>query len=209
MEEFVPPAFKADSFNCPLCKAYSHQLWHVCGFYESGCTSIPSLYIAFCSKCNKYSIWHEKKMVFPTLSNAPMPNPDLFDDVKSDYLEARNILSDSPRGAAAILRLSIEKLCKKLGDPSLSLDENIGKLVKEKGLSPRIQKALDSVRVIGNNAVHPGRIDLNDNPKTANTLFQLVNVIAQQLITDEKEVDDLFDKSLSDGEKNHIKKRDS
>jgi hypothetical protein len=50
------------------------------------------------------------------------------------------------------------------------ITKDIGSFVK-KGLSPKIQKALDIVRVVGNESVPPGQIDLNDNPATTTKLF--------------------------------------
>ena len=84
--------------------------------------------------------------------------------------------------------------------------EGIGKLVK-KGLDPKIQKALDIVRVTGNDAVHPGQINLNDTPEVAERLFKLVNVIVESLITVPKEIDNIYD-TISDGKKEAIQKRD-
>ncbi len=54
-------------------------------------------------------------MVHPTGGVAPFPHPDLPDDddkdhMKDDYLEAGVVVSQSPRSAAALLRLIIEKL---------------------------------------------------------------------------------------------------
>ena len=210
MENYTSPTFQGEAFHCPNCNTFAHQIWFTEYHAATGSFSETSgLDSAYCSKCTKYSLWLDEKMIHPRSSNIPMPNPDLYDDVKLDYLEARNIFTDSPRGSAAILRLSIEKLCKELGDENSSLDENIGKLIEERGLSPRIQKALDTVRVIRNNAVHPGRIDLDDSPETAQQMFQLINIIAQQLITDENSVDSLFNDSLSEGEKQHVQDRDS
>jgi hypothetical protein len=40
------------------------------------------------------------------------------DEVKLDYEEAALIAQQSPRGAAALLRLALENLCNHLGDPS-------------------------------------------------------------------------------------------
>jgi len=57
-----------------------------------------------------------------------------------------------------------------------------------KGLDPLVQQALDIVRVIGNEAVHPGVMDLKDDRETAATLFGLVNAIADQMITHPKTV---------------------
>jgi hypothetical protein len=82
------------------------------------------------------------------------------DDLKRDYEEARAILNRSPRGAAALLRRAIQKLCMHLpGDESKDICVDIGAVVR-KGLAERVQEALDAVRVIRNDAVHPGMIDL-------------------------------------------------
>jgi hypothetical protein len=112
----------------------------------------------------------------------------------------------SPRGAAALLRLCIQKLCDALGQEGKKLDDAIASLVKD-GLDPRVQKALDTVRVIGNNAVHPGSIDLRDDVATATTLFSLVNLIAEKMITVPKHVDEVYE-SLPQSAKNRITKRD-
>lgn len=85
------------------------------------------------------------------------------------------------------------------------INDDIGALV-ETGLPLKIQQALDIVRVVGNNAVHPGEIDLRDDNESALKLFRLVNMIVEALITQPKEVDALFDK-LPEGAKNAIKER--
>jgi len=90
-----------------------------------------------------------------------MPNPDLPDELFRDFDEAREIVDGSLRGAAALLRLVIRKLCAHLGEKGKDINADIASLVA-KGLNPLVQKALDVVRVIGNEAVHPGTIDLRD-----------------------------------------------
>ncbi len=102
-----------------------------------------------------------------------IPNPDLPDHIIRDYEEARGILRDSPRGAAALLRLCVQKLCMHLGEKGKNIDDDIASLVS-KGLNPLVQKSLDIVRVIGNEAVHPGVIDLNDDRDTASQLLILI-----------------------------------
>src|SRR5258708_1373455 len=112
----------------------------------------------------------------------------------------------SARGAAALLRLCIQKLCVEFGEPGNDLNKDIGSLVK-KGLDVRIQQALDVVRVIGNEAVHPGLIDLRDERDTATKLFGLVNMIADRMITQEEHVSSMYD-ALPEAKRKGIDHRD-
>jgi hypothetical protein len=130
-------------------------------------------------------------MIFPDVGDAPLLNGDLPDDVLADYEEARSILSQSPRGAAALLRLAIQKLCAELGEPGKNINEDIASLVR-KGLPVQVQQALDAVRVVGNEAVHPGQIEVSDNPAIAATLFGLVNFIAEKMISEPKAIEQIY-----------------
>jgi len=49
-------------------------------------------------------------MIRPNVSNAPLPHEDMPDDVKEIYEEARQVSVFSQRAAAALLRVSLEKL---------------------------------------------------------------------------------------------------
>ncbi len=104
-----------------------------------------------------------------------------------------------------MLRLAIQKLCIHLGQPGKNINNDIKALVQG-GLDPRVQKALDVVRVIGNNAVHPGEIDVDDL-ETAETLFRLVNLIAEKMITEPKHLDDVYN-DLPAAVREAIEKRD-
>jgi hypothetical protein len=146
-------------------------------------------------------------MVYPDSSQAPLPNPDLPDDIKTDYEEARKIINRSPRGAAALLRLCIQKLCAFLGESGTNINSDIAALVK-KGLNPKIQKSLDIVRVIGNEAVHPGTIDLRDNIEVAIQLCKIINIVADAMITQPKLIDSMYS-ALPEEKKEQIEKRDS
>ncbi|MCY4095715.1 MAG: DUF4145 domain-containing protein [Gammaproteobacteria bacterium] len=137
----------------------------------------------------------------------PPPHVDIPEKIKSEYEEARAILNDSPRGAAAMLRLAVQKLCDYLEQKPVNLNECIGKWVKA-GLDKRVQEALDSVRVIGNHAVHPGTIDLNDNREIAVSLFEVFNFIIEKKISDEKRMAELYEKVIPEDEKRKISKRD-
>ena len=206
------PKHKAKAFCCPHCGVYARQSWR-----QLWCNAVPvagsvpavadDVDIAQCDNCDRASIWHNSKMVYPETSPVALPNPDLNQDIQEDYKEASAILNKSTRGAAALLRLAIQKLSQQLGESGKDINRDIGNLVK-KGLSVKIQKSLDLVRVIGNEAVHPGQIDLRDNKDTAAKLFELVNLIAQNMITEPKEIDQLY-QSLPETKKKQIKKRDS
>ena len=154
-------------------------------------TRFHNTFISRCFNCMDVSIWIHDKLVYPQRGEAPPANPNLPDDIRRDYDEASSILDLSPRGAAALIRLAIQKLCKGLGQPGKNLNDDIGKLV-ENGLDKRIQQALDAVRVIGNNAVHPGQIDLSDNRAAAESLFRLLNLIAEKMISEPKHVEEVY-----------------
>ena len=209
MIPFKAPVFEEESFNCPHCNAYSHQTWYKTsdGHHgHGGYADIPNLMIAWCTHCSQYSLWLNDKMIYPEESGIQMPNPDLRDDIKDDYNEARSIVNKSPRGAVALLRLCVQKLCEQLGQPGKNINDDIKKLVKE-GLPPDIQRALDIVRVIGNDTVHPGKMDLKDDVETANKLFELVNIIAQVMITQPKGIKQLYE-SLPEHKRKGIENRD-
>ena len=84
--------------------------------------------------------------------------------------------------------------------------QDIKELVS-KGLPSAVQKSLDAVRVIGNEAVHPGQIDLRDDVETAQVLFKLVNLIAEKMITEPKEVESIY-ASLPESKRQQIERRD-
>jgi len=209
MVEYVAPKLNQSAFHCPFCKAYAHQIWkgvyHQVPGYEQ--TMVDVLNTSTCSRCEKVAVWYKDYMLYPANSVAPLPLEDMPEDVKSDFNEARIVVSASPRSAAALLRLGLQKLMPHLGEKGKNLDDDIASLVS-KGLSPKIQKALDTVRVIGNNAVHPGLIDMKDNLDTAIRLFELTNIIVEVTIVQDKLIDDMYDK-LPESSKEAIKKRDT
>ena len=193
MIPYTPPTFELSAYNCPHCGAYANQYWAKVYYGSSGggVTGISNLTYSQCKHCDNYVIWRNSKMIFPDTGGAPMPNNDLPEEIKADYEEARTILNKSPRGAAALLRLCIQKLCKDLGESGKDINKDIGNLVK-KGLPIKVQQSLDIVRVIGNDAVHPGQMDLKDDVETATKLFVITNFIAEVMITQPKEVEKLF-----------------
>jgi len=147
--------------------------------------------ISRCYNCKEISVWIHDKIVYPNTKIDIKPNSDLPEHIQSLFNEAREIAELSPKGAAALLRLCIQHLCKELGESGKKIDKDIASLVS-KGLNPLVQKALDVVRVIGNEAVHPGEINLDDDKGIAIKLFGLVNLISEQMISHPKHVEGLY-----------------
>ena len=130
------------------------------------------------------------------------------DSIRKDYMEASTIAAESPRAAAALLRLVVEKLCHRaVNDESKSLNDCIKQLVRDGSFSERIQKAADVVRIVGNNAVHPGEISLDDDLDTVDSLFKLVNLICHDTITQPRMVNEMY-ASLPAKDLSTIGKRD-
>ena len=168
--------------------------------------SVWNLHLSECYNCKKLSVWVRDRLLFPATKPGLPPNPDLPDDIIHDFEEALEIVNASPRGAASLLRLCIQKLCIHLGEKGKSIDDDIASLVV-KGLNPLVQQSLDIVRVIGNEAVHPGVMDLKDDRDTAMRLFELVNSIADQMITHPKAVKEMYSK-LPEAKRKGIENRD-
>ena len=164
--------------------------------------------VASCQLCNKFTLWVGEDLVYPRKTSLPQVNPNMDEEIKLLYQEAATIFADSPRGATALLRLALQKLLGQIGKGGKSINDDIKELVSE-GLSPKIQQALDILRVVGNSAVHPGQIDLDDNSEVALKLFQILNFIADEMITKPKELEKLYNDVIPTSTKEHIKQRDN
>jgi len=144
-------------------------------------------------------------MYYPDTGIAPPVHTATPIEIAKLYREAASIADKSPRGAAALLRLSIELLCMELALGSKDINAAIKRLVED-GLPKRIQQSLDVVRVIGNEAVHPGTID-TDEPETVQSLFGLVNIIVEYMIESPHKVTSLYN-SLPEVKRQKIEARD-
>lgn len=148
---------------------------------------VANVFLSHCYTCKKHAIWIHDRMIYPPIMGGSPPNTDLSDDVFRDYEEARRIMDQSPRGAAALLRLAVEKICIELGAKGDTIDQRIAWLVSN-GMPDEVQQALDAVRVIGNEAIHPGQVDIRDDRDTVTKLFELVNFIAFDRISRPKQI---------------------
>jgi hypothetical protein len=162
--------------------------------------------MSMCHSCDAVAIWVKGKLAWPSHSLKIEPHPDIPTDIKDDFIEAADIVEKSPRGSAALSRLIVQKLMSHLGGEGKDINTNIASLVK-KGLEPEIQKALDIVRVTGNNAVHPGEIIFKEDPGTAMALLQLINLVVERRISTQKRIEEMFS-NLPPGALEQIQKRD-
>ncbi len=162
--------------------------------------------VSMCHSCDGFAIWVKGAIAWPAPTVLIEPHPDIPAVVKDDFLEAASIVQMSPRGSAALSRMIIQKLMVELGEKGDNINDDIGSLV-QKGLEVEIQQALDVVRVVGNNAVHPGKIDLKDDTGIALALLQLINLVVERRIATRKRIGEMF-ANLPPGALEQIKKRD-
>lgn len=216
------PHYKGKSFKCPHCAALAQMRWERLYIRENG-AAVPVPYqMAGCIACNAPSIWFgaleqvdgkavltagpSNLMLWPKIITAPLAHVDLPPACRTEYEEARGVMATSPRAAAALLRLCIQKLCIELGRKEKNINDAIGGLVKD-GLPSRVQAALDIVRVVGNNAVHPGQLTLEDHAEQASALFDLVNIIVEQMVSQPKRINEMY-ANLPNAARQAIQRRD-
>lgn len=211
MNKHYPPVFKQKQYHCPHCNVFAKQeFFHLP--LQMHWDRASDIWRSHCAHCQKDCYWHDSqdvhgRLLIPSSYGTPPPNDYMPDDVKADYVEAASVLSLSPRGAAALLRLAVQKLMIHLGMPGENINNDI-KLLVAAGLPAIIQQALDYCRVVGNNAVHPGELNLDDTPDMAWTMFEMINTIVQLRIAAPKQLEELY-AQLPQGARDAIAKRDT
>ena len=138
-------------------------------------------------------------MLFPDVGSYPPPNNDMPDNVKGIYREAATIANKSPRAAAAILRVALQKLCKELKCPSDKLYEQISDLLEDEKVPSIVIDAMEVIRLVGNDAAHPDRfgIDVDRNLEAVHSLFEFINLIVDEMISRPKRKRGRLDKMLA------------
>ena len=210
MAKYQEPQLRKGSFTCIYCDTLSQQTWSYSTVQNNGNINFFDegefkLSVSTCNTCQGKIIWKDDKIIEPKSSIAPVPIEEMPLSVKTIYDEASVIVSDSPRSACALLRLAIELLCTEI-IPNGNLNTKIGKMV-EQGLDVRVQKALDIVRITGNDKIHPGQISEDDTIEIAKSMFELVNFIVDRLIIQPSLIDEMFSK-IPENKKEQIENRD-
>ncbi len=160
-----------------------------------------------CAHCQRVAMWHEAQLIYPEgLRLGSEPIEGMPDAVVALYNEARDVSTRSPRSAAALLRLALQLLLDEIRPGKGQINDKIGALVKD-GLDVRVQQAMDALRVIGNNALHPGEIDIEEDDSLVPGLFAVINMIVEQMILRPAQVAALYD-AIPQGAADAIRRRD-
>ncbi len=190
---YVQPERELGTFTCPQCGALSPQVWRK--YYRESRrgahAEIDYFAVSICTGCEAPLFWFKDRIIEPDIQSAPPPNRDLSEDIRRDYAEAAAIAPRSPRAAAALLRLALRKLCRELGQDGRDLSADIAVLVA-RGLTRRMLDVLNSVRVVGTDAVGPGTVDDRDDADTVGLLFTILNLIADEMISRPKYLDQAY-----------------
>ena len=180
------PKYRESSFNCSHCDVYAEQIWMtpIGGYTASGTYNLFPLDFSAtsCSHCKKVLIWFKDTIVYPKVMQVELPNSDLSASIQKDYKEAVAICNDSPRSAFALLCLILKKICQQLGESGENLKVDIQSLVN-KGLDVKLQQSLEALQVFENS-----NLDTTIDKINVVKLFTLINLIANQMITNPKAV---------------------
>ncbi|WP_214626521.1 hypothetical protein [Paenibacillus agaridevorans] len=175
------PKLEHKSFNCMYCGVFSNQTWHTVFFLLEGKYNNPGNYHACrCSHCFKVSYWSgDGAMLFPRTTLAPKPHNDLPKSALTDYQEARAVYNDSFRSCIFLLKISLSKLLKELGESGNDIEADLSSLVS-KGLHPEVCQAYINLATSATNL------------EIVNKLFELVNFIVEDQITKKKQISSFF-----------------
>lgn len=222
---YYPPTFLDSKFHCIRCGVYAKQFWgslkteiryirnggfpvKILNTSNGLNVELPNDYVASeCEHCSNFTLWYNKNIIFPRKTSVETVNSDAPEEVKTLYNEAALILEDSPRAAAALLRLALQILLGEIGGKGKNINDDIATIVKT-GVDEQIQRALDVLRVFGNSGAHPGQIQLKENSELVKKMFNLLNYVMTKMISQRNEINNLFD-SLPETVKEQISNRDT
>jgi len=101
----------------------------------------------------------EWEMIYPRgAARGPVPR-EVPDDVKTDYIEACNVLPLSPKASAALSRRCLQVILRNHGYKDRDLSREIQLLLDEpdptKGIPTTLRTTVDGIRNFGNFSAHP------------------------------------------------------
>lgn len=162
-------------------------------------TKIPDDY-----NCYLYyddSQWHkEVNLIHPIESSIDITaNSDMDNDEISLFNEAKSIFNKSPKAAGALLRSVLESILRKAFSDKHS-DSLLGKILNDKvvreELGEEIIKICTAIKLVGNEASHAALLIYKDEHKEeVELLFELINLVAKEIISKPKEKKKLLNES--------------
>lgn len=225
MVKYYPPELNKPEFNCPYCGVYSHQSWYPTVIYGKRTDDayyymadmvktdyksagiLSDFSVSECSHCHNIAIWMKDKMLVPRTMAVPPPSELLPEKIKELYNEAGTILNDSPRAAGALIRLSLELLLKQVNNNDQKLYDNIDVLIK-RGAPKEIIKATTLLRHSGNEMLHAGEVSIIESRDQVLFLFELFNMIAEDLIERPKRLNEAYNRMPESIRKDVERKKD-
>ena len=207
MVDYIPPKFNEKAFNCPYCGVYAHQEWfsgvgygNLARQYMGDIVDVvgikgklDGMSVSVCSHCDNKVLWLNENILLPRNLPVPPPPEDTPLEVKRIYIEAGMVLNDSPRASGALIRLALELLLQNINKNKLSLNENINKLM-ESGITQQLIKAVSILRINGNDIMHTGVIKILENKDDVVYLFELFNMIVEELIQEPNKLNEIYNK---------------
>ncbi|HDS1748099.1 DUF4145 domain-containing protein [Pseudomonas sp. M2] len=206
------PGYRLASFTCMHCGVISQMHWADLAIPQFGSFNSTNWVVCACQHCKGESIWRKSgnvgkgTLAYPKTLIAPPVHEDLPPSCLADFEEARLICGVSHRGAAALLRLCLQKLLGEIGGKGEHIDTDIKTLVQG-GLDPHIQQALDVIRVTGNNAVHPLDMSPEDLRDYVPVMFDMISLIVEERIARPRKIAERF-AGLPEKARQAIEKRD-
>lgn len=145
-----------------------------------------------CLGCQRSTVWHDEKIIYPSARVAPRPNADMPSLPCNLYEEAAAVMQVSRRAGAAMARATLERLLIELDpmDPGkVRLDERIVHVIPR--VSSSLGDALTVIRHVGNKALHVADtpddalvLVLDDNnAEIVELIFNAINDVVDELVT--------------------------
>lgn len=187
----IAPKHKASAFTCLHCGECAAQTWgKPCLTDEQGETHTPleGWEMTCCATCRGVTLWREGKMVMPTPLLGPPPNPDMPEEIRRVYNQARSVAAVSPQAACALLRAIIGWLAVPANPEQRSshITRRVARLKAEEAIPASVHKELRRLRVVGPGAGVPGAFIKGDDATTAEQLLEVTALFADWILTTQK-----------------------